>query len=441
MIKTLKFIAEQYGNDILKDGTKLIAYYSDLEPHQKTERQKLEYLVKCNGHIILINALNASTDEQARAIKNLITTMQSQLLISAETAYDICFHFWEGIGGPSLETTQFIASGHTDKESDTASHYYEPTTNHYSPNNIIQKIGINKLILVCGALIAIIILVCVIVFSPKTPDKGPQALSSSQTQIQTHPQNQTQTNPINQQENNQIIKIYEQAQRYKESKDYASAITYIKSNLDIVNNNKDVMSILDACQKTYRQNVISSALSAYQSSGYEAAIAEIDEGLTILPDDATLLSERTSYAECQPISLFSLTPYTYSETKPAHYKNMKDTLGNSYANAWMGFGKESDGGSSVTYDIGQRYNILTGTIIVREDDKGEPDAAGIRIFGDGVLLYENMQITSDTKPIQLQLDVTNVTDLKIELNCGGGNWMSGYHVYAVICDIELEKKL
>lgn len=45
MVKTLKYIAEQYGKGILKEGSKLIAYYTDLEPRQKTERQMLKYLI------------------------------------------------------------------------------------------------------------------------------------------------------------------------------------------------------------------------------------------------------------------------------------------------------------------------------------------------------------------------------------------------------------
>lgn len=39
MIKTLQYIAENYGIDVLRDGNKLIAFYSDLAPRQKQERQ------------------------------------------------------------------------------------------------------------------------------------------------------------------------------------------------------------------------------------------------------------------------------------------------------------------------------------------------------------------------------------------------------------------
>lgn len=56
MVKTLKLITDQYGASILKDGSKLLAYYSDIAPQQKAERQMLEYLIKCDGNLKLVDA-------------------------------------------------------------------------------------------------------------------------------------------------------------------------------------------------------------------------------------------------------------------------------------------------------------------------------------------------------------------------------------------------
>lgn len=446
MIETLKLIADQYGTNILKDGSKLLAYYSDIAPQQKAERQMLEYLLKCDGNIKLMDTSHESHCEQQACADMIVKQMTSQLFISEDAAYTVCDNFLQAIGcEPIQRPTTAISvqpvildnplSDHknTSKEGNDNSHLRETRVTHSSSNSIAWKFITSKPALICAVLAIVIIIVCVIASLPTPPEPDTQSTNESPQQTQV------QNNTVNQQKDDEISKVYAQALRLKENKDYSAAIEYINSNLDTVGNNKEIMSVLSACENSYRQDVVSAAMAAYKSAGYEAALAEIDAGLAILPDDTTLLSEQAAYNECKPISLFSLTPYTYSETKPAHYKNMKDTLGNNYADAWQGFGKESDGGSSVTYDIGKRYNTLTGTIIVREDDKGEPDAASIRIYGDGVLLYEKTNITSDTKPIPIQLDVTNVTDLKIELNCGGGNWMSGYHVYAVICDVQLEK--
>lgn len=99
MIQTLKSIIGVYGLDILKDGNKLLAYYSDLAPMQKRERQMLEYLVKCDGHITLMNALYDTTDEQTRKMKQLVDRMVAQVLVSEDIAETVCQNFWEAIGG------------------------------------------------------------------------------------------------------------------------------------------------------------------------------------------------------------------------------------------------------------------------------------------------------------------------------------------------------
>lgn len=106
MIQTLKSIIGVYGLDILRDGNKLLAYYSDLAPMQKRERQMLEYLVKCDGHIILINALCDTTDEQTRKIKQLVDRMVAQVLVSEDIAETVCYNFWEAIGGMPIVLKQ-----------------------------------------------------------------------------------------------------------------------------------------------------------------------------------------------------------------------------------------------------------------------------------------------------------------------------------------------
>ena len=106
MIQTLKYIIDVYGLDILKDGNKLLAYYSDLSPKQQRERQMLEYLVKCNGHVILLNALHDTNDEQIRKMKLLVERMVAQVLVSDDIAEITCQNFWEAIGGTPIVLKQ-----------------------------------------------------------------------------------------------------------------------------------------------------------------------------------------------------------------------------------------------------------------------------------------------------------------------------------------------
>lgn len=102
MIKTLQYIAENYGTDVLRDGSKLIAYYSDLAPRQKRERQMLDFFVKCNGNNKLLDALHSSPKEQEVCMRALVEQLATQLLMSEDAAYAVCENFWTAIGGTPL---------------------------------------------------------------------------------------------------------------------------------------------------------------------------------------------------------------------------------------------------------------------------------------------------------------------------------------------------
>lgn len=226
--------------------------------------------------------------------------------------------------------------------------------------------------------------------------------------------------------------IYATVVGQKNTGDYAAAITYVNERLDIVGTDSDILLVLSECENEYRKAVISEAVNAYQSSGYQAALSEINAGLAVMPDDSELLSEQAAYLACEPISLFSIEPYTkdgYTE----HRSSEKDTMGNSYSDVLVGYGRE---GSSETYDIGSQYNRLTGTIFIPEWSKGAENTAGVRIYGDGALLYENMNIASDTKPTPFEVNISGVTDLKIVLYCGGDMWTK---LSPLITDLTLQK--
>ena len=98
MIKTLQYIAEHYGNDVLRDGNKLLAYYTDLAPQQKTERKMLEFLVQCNGNAILLDIAHQTQQEQQVCVETLVKQLTSQLLMSEDAAYTACNNYLQAIG-------------------------------------------------------------------------------------------------------------------------------------------------------------------------------------------------------------------------------------------------------------------------------------------------------------------------------------------------------
>ena len=141
-----------------------------------------------------------------------------------------------------------------------------------------------------------------------------------------------------------------------------------------------------------------------------------------------------------PVDLTSLTPY-FEGVIDVFTDGIRDTMGNTYRTGMRGYMSTSDSSRFDCFhiwDIGCQYNTLTATGIIREEDKGSRCEGCYRIYGDGILLYERSNIGSTTKPYSIEVDITGVTDLKIEMY-GEGNMGTG-GMDSVLVDVMLHKK-
>lgn len=124
------------------------------------------------------------------------------------------------------------------------------------------------------------------------------------------------------------------------------------------------------------------------------------------------------------VDITTLTPYI--QQSGIYIKNgLTDIMGNTYTSciiSWAdlpGKGCGFAGTDKETYwvwDIGGKYSRLTATGFIEENDKDKGSLGGsVRIYGDNRLLFEKYDITCETKPYMIDVDITGVTDLKIEL--------------------------
>ena len=202
------------------------------------------------------------------------------------------------------------------------------------------------------------------------------------------------------------------AQAAGQNGDYVSAITFINNMNSIVGNDGEVQMALANSQQAYKQAVIAQAYDIYNSDarGYASALEVINGALTIIPDDADLLYEKEAYELCSPVSLKDITYFDVNRTD--WWDPANDILGNHFDNVLGSYGDEE----YIIFDIGKQYNIFGGTFFIDEYDKGGYGYVGIRIYGDGALLYQQSGLGADTKSFDIRVNVTGVTDLKICLD-------------------------
>lgn len=241
--------------------------------------------------------------------------------------------------------------------------------------------------------------------------------------------------------------LREKANSYMANGDYEAIITLITTNVDNINSDSEIKSLYDSAASSYRDQVIANAEKEFSNNGYQSAVSVINKGLSVLPGDYMLENEKTRYSSFTPIDLTTLTPYI-QQSRMGTKSGMTDTMGNTYASGIYSTADlpgKSDGVATSNketcwvWDIGGQYNRLTATGFIYESDKDLGGLGGtVRIFGDNQLLFEKYDITCDTKPYTIDVDITGITDLKIELY-GQTSSLGWSNIWGCLGNITIQK--
>ena len=224
-----------------------------------------------------------------------------------------------------------------------------------------------------------------------------------------------------------------QAEAYAAEKDYDNALQTIEQTLAILPDDSD----LKTKQATYSQNYITAAIAQADKAlvdpgkDYEKAIDLLRPAMQKFPDDASLKEKYEYYMGFEPVSIFDMEPFT--EDKGINIKSSaKDNMGNIYEQAFSDYPREHDS-ISQTYDIGKKYNQLTGIVSIAPG-LGYDHIVTVKFYGDGQLLKE-IKMGKAYKPNPFSIDITGVTDLKIEYPANG----SGLNNMLLVADVTLQK--
>lgn len=207
------------------------------------------------------------------------------------------------------------------------------------------------------------------------------------------------------------------AQGYIDSGDYISASATIEEGLAVLPESSELLTLQTTCQAGYISSVLAEADTVFvtPATDWEAAIDVLLPAMQQYPDDSQLQQRYNYYMEYQPVSIFDLEPYTRGFHGLDNLSNQEDNMGNRYTMALDA--SYSYYGASETYDISTQYNRLQGTVALYRSSAGASGLGYFRIYGDERLLYEQ-EINGSFKPQQVDVDITGVTDLRIEMDAG-----------------------
>ena len=143
----------------------------------------------------------------------------------------------------------------------------------------------------------------------------------------------------------------------------------------------------------------------------------------------TVCGEKKPYCEKtdEAIDLSELVPFETSRFPLEFEEDCVDIQGNVYEQSLKAYMEEKNA-QAATWEINGNYNSLEATLFVLESSKGSSNTGGIRIYGDRRILLEDVNITANMKSYNIQVDVTGVRDLKIEMYAEGNLFLSGIKI-------------
>ena len=78
----LSAIGHRFGDDVLRDGYRTLAFFSDIAPLQLREKTMLTRLISCNGQADLYDARLLPSSEQAVIFRKVVNRIVEEQLVA-----------------------------------------------------------------------------------------------------------------------------------------------------------------------------------------------------------------------------------------------------------------------------------------------------------------------------------------------------------------------
>lgn len=214
-------------------------------------------------------------------------------------------------------------------------------------------------------------------------------------------------------------------------KKYAEALSLYRELSEYMDD-KEYEVKIEGIEDEYTNESIQKAEKLMEESDFQTAAEIIDKTLDVVKTSGLLdelLKESDRIKSFTPIFLTDIAEFCREEENNTvgSYSSIEewestdiDNLGNGDATG-LKFKLRTyipvDIKSSVTYLVGGMYDTLTGSFVLHENSKnltGENYGVQLLIYCDGELSYKSELMQGGIKPIDINVDISDVDELKIE---------------------------
>lgn len=207
--------------------------------------------------------------------------------------------------------------------------------------------------------------------------------------------------------------VVDKAKEYARDGDYEGAFDAISRGKEYFGDNADVLTASNEINAMYEQYLSDEVMTLADGGNWDGALEKLDEYQQLFPGSKILSATRDEIESTMPITLENLTLVSSNDIK-IYEEAVKDRWGNLYDGAVRyDATKPYDHGEGL-YNLNKEFTRFTGIAFVGQNDENSAKKnVSLSIYLDEKLVYFADMITTETAPMTLDIDVTNVTTMRI----------------------------
>lgn len=225
-------------------------------------------------------------------------------------------------------------------------------------------------------------------------------------------------------------KLLENITRFASDADYENALAAVRSAIRQVGSDSELRMLEAQYTETFCSYILQKAENEFKERRAEEAVRIIHLGQAVI-SDSRLDAMEVQYQNYIPVPIGDLRLVSQSRIREYNGLSRADTVTDGHGKEYAGPCYYSDYRSAIlngwgpfythmynVYLTDGQYQSLNAVIVLPEKQYDTRMKTDIRIFGDGKELYVSPQIGAGFLSLEISVDITGVTELRIEMGCG-----------------------
>lgn len=211
----------------------------------------------------------------------------------------------------------------------------------------------------------------------------------------------------------------QEADQYFQKGDYEGGQKILdNARAEIAASSGESTAALDEYLTKSAQNYADQAAAYFSQGKAELAVTNMEIALRLAPNNADFKAKLEEYSTYVPLDL-TVEQNILSNTVSCYKRNTQTANnGTIYKNALeISAFFSTDEEKQISYTLSGKYNKLSGTLFVDQDDKNDEGTMFFEIYGDGALIYTSPNFARGFLPQEFDVDITGVQNLKLKFYC------------------------